>query len=108
MVALSYTVNTPSSFWTLAYVVGANLTPLHSIDFSAATSGFKVPYLIPGTIFSAAGTALPTCAAALKGAETVVSDATTPTYMGAYASGGTITTAVICSFNGTTYAWLTH
>ena len=108
VVALSNTVNTPTSIWTLAYVDGANLTPLHSIDFSAATSGFKVPYLIPGTIFSAAGTALPTCAAALKGAETVVSDATTPTYMGAYASGGTITTAVICSFNGTTYAWLTH
>ena len=38
----------------------------------------------------------------------VVSDATSPTYMGAYASGGGITGAVICSYNGTTYSWLTH
>ena len=62
----------------------------------------------PTTIYSAAGTALPACASGIVGTEAVVSDATSPSYMGAYTSGGTITTAVICSYNGTTYSWLTH
>lgn len=62
----------------------------------------------PLTIYSAAGTALPTCTTALKGSTATVSDATAPTYMGAYTSGGGITTAVICSFNGTTSSWLTQ
>jgi hypothetical protein len=64
--------------------------------------------IIPGTIYSASGTPLPSASSALKGSHAVVSDATTPTYMGAYVSGGNITAAVICSFDGTTYAWLTH
>jgi hypothetical protein len=58
--------------------------------------------------YSAAGTPLPTCASGIKGQNAVVSDATSPTYMGAYTSGGAITAAVICSYNGTTYFWLTH
>ena len=62
----------------------------------------------PTTIYSAAGTALPTCASGIKGRQAVVSDATTPLYMTAYTSGGGITAAVICSYNGTTYSWLTH
>ena len=61
-----------------------------------------------GTLYSAAGTALPTCASGTKSERAVVSDATGPTYMGAYTSGGAITAEVICSYNGTTYAWLTH
>jgi hypothetical protein len=64
--------------------------------------------VLPGVLYSAAGTALPTCASGIKGQLAVVSDATSPTYMGAYASGGGITAAVICSYNGTTYSWLTH
>ena len=64
--------------------------------------------LLPNTIYSAAGTALPTCASGIKGAQAVVSDATSPTYMGTYTSGGAITAAVICSYNGTTYSWLTR
>ena len=66
------------------------------------------PGIIPNTIYSAAGTALPACAAGIKGERAVVSDATSPAYMGAYTSGGGITAEVICSYNGTTYAWLTH
>lgn len=61
-----------------------------------------------GTVYSAAGTALPTCGAGIKGSTAIVSDATTPTYMGAYTSGGTITAEVICSYNGSVYSWLTH
>lgn len=72
------------------------------------TGAFTVPAIIPGTIYSAAGTALPSCASGIKGERAVVSDATSPTYMGAYASGGAITAEVICSYNGTTYSWLTH
>jgi hypothetical protein len=63
---------------------------------------------MPGTIYSAAGTALPYCAEIHKGALAVVDDATSPAYMEQYASGGAITAAVICSYNGTTYSWLMH
>lgn len=62
----------------------------------------------PGTIYSAAGVPLPTCSLATKGFREVVSDATNPTYMGAYASGGKVTVEVICSYNGSTYSWVTH
>ena len=64
--------------------------------------------VLPGILYSAAGTALPSCGSGITGATAVVSDATTPLYMVAYSSGGTITAAVICSYNGSTYAWLTH
>jgi hypothetical protein len=58
--------------------------------------------------YSATGTPLPTCASNITGQTAVVSDAISPTYMGAYTSRGAITAAVICSYNGTTYSWLTH
>ena len=60
--------------------------------------------------YSAAGNPLPTASAALLGAQAVVSDATLPTYMGVYTSGGTIYAAVICSTldGGSTYGWYTH
>jgi hypothetical protein len=63
---------------------------------------------LPGTIHSAAGTPLPACGSSSKGEEEVVSDAAGPAYMAPYASGGTITAAVICSYNGKSYSWLTH
>jgi hypothetical protein len=59
-------------------------------------------------LYSAAGTPLPSCASGIQGEQAVVSDATSPTYMAAYTSGGGITAAVICSYNGSTYSWLTH
>jgi hypothetical protein len=54
--------------------------------------------------FSAAGTALPTCNTAAKGSEAVVSDATSPTYLGAYASGGSVFAPVLCNGSG----WITY
>jgi hypothetical protein len=77
--------------------------PVNGTVGVAQASFFK-----PSTLYSAAGTPLPTCNSSIQGETTVVSDATSPTYMGAYSSGGGITTAVICSYNGSTYAWLTH
>lgn len=47
---------------------------------------------------------LPACAAAQKGAQRMVSDATTPTYNGVLTGGSTVVTTVFC--NGT--AWLSH
>jgi hypothetical protein len=68
-----------------------------------------VSLLTPLTFYSAAGTALPSCDATHKGAKATVDDATSPVlYMTAYVSGGTITADVICSYNGSTYAWLMH
>jgi len=72
------------------------------------TGSLAVAVIVPGIIYSAAGTALPSCGSSIKGARAVVSDATSPTYMGTYTSGGGITVGVICSFNGSTYSWLTH
>ncbi|HEX5426673.1 MAG TPA: right-handed parallel beta-helix repeat-containing protein [Candidatus Acidoferrales bacterium] len=57
-----------------------------------------------GVIYSAAGTALPSCAAGNKGQEAVVSDATSPTYLGAYTSGGAVVTPVMCNGSG----WVTY
>lgn len=57
----------------------------------------------PAVIYSAAGTPLPAASNALKGAVAVVSDATTPTYLGAYVSGGAVLAQVICTGSG----WVT-
>lgn len=73
-----------------------------------SNGSIKAAIYLPGILYSAAGTALPTCNSGERGATAVVSDATTPTYMGSYTSGGAVTAAVICSYNGTTYSWLTH
>jgi hypothetical protein len=56
------------------------------------------------TIYSATGTALPTCGASAKGLQATVSDAASPTYLGTYTSGGSTLTPVIC--NGA--AWVTY
>ena len=83
-------------------------------DYTATWGNESITYhyfhgaIIPTLLYSAGGTPLPTCAAGNVGASTTVSDANTPTYMGAYTSGGTITAAVICSYSGSAYAWRTH
>ena len=59
---------------------------------------------IPATIYSAAGTALPSCASGINGATAIVSDATLPTYLAAYTSGGAVVAPVMC--NGT--IWVTY
>lgn len=59
---------------------------------------------LPITIYSAAGTAIPTCTSALNGQKQTVSDATSPTFLGTYTSGGTVTAPVVC--NGSN--WITY
>lgn len=49
------------------------------------------------TVFSAAGTALPSCVTSLKGATAMVSDATSPTFLGSYTSGGSTFSPVVCT-----------
>jgi hypothetical protein len=60
--------------------------------------------LVSAGLYSAAGVALPTCAAGIKGAQAVVSDATAPTYNANYTSGGAVVAHVVC--NGTN--WVTQ
>ena len=59
--------------------------------------------VIPDTIYSAAGTPLPAASMELLGAKAVVSDATLPTFLSPYVSGGTVAATVLC--NGT--QWVT-
>lgn len=66
---------------------------------------------LPSILYSVAGTPLPTPSSALKGAIAVVSDASSPTYMGIYVGGGLFTCQVICSYDPLssppTFTWLT-
>jgi len=76
-------------------------------------SHLTASYVLPYTIYSVAlGNPLPSPGPTLQGAQAVVSDATAPTYMAPYVSGGTVTCAVICSYDGAAsppiYQWLTH
>jgi len=86
---------TGSTDWAI-YIAGGN----NNLGPNQTTSGITIPY----TIYSAAGTALPSCTSGLKGARTVVSDATGPTYLANYASGGAVVAPVMC--NGTN--WVTY
>lgn len=52
--------------------------------------------LVPTTIYAAAGTPLPAAGAGLKGAQAVVSDATLPTFLSPYVSGGAVVASVLC------------
>jgi hypothetical protein len=62
----------------------------------------SVPAQIPEIIYSAAGTPLPP-SLQIPGLITRVSDATSPTYLGAYVSGGSVMCSVM--WNGTN--WVT-
>jgi hypothetical protein len=76
---------------------------------SGSTLGvIEAAAFLPGILYSAAGTPVPTCASGIKGLTAVVGDATSPTYMGTYTSGGGVTVPVVCSYNGSAYAWLTN
>lgn len=80
---------------------GVQVTPTSAFAILANSSAGLTQHLV---VFSAAGTPVPTCAAGLKGAEGTVSDATAPTYLGTYTSGGAVVAPVTC--NGTT--WVTY
>lgn len=77
---------------------------------AGATGTLAYAVQAPGILYSSAGTPVPTCGSGTKGYNYIVSDATTPTYMGTYTPTATngVTTEVICSFNGTTYSLFTH
>lgn len=93
--------NTASSAafqWDSAGVIGVNNG--QQTSQGGTYKDLKIAKLQAGILFSAAGTALPTCVAGLKGTEATVSDATTPTYGGAYTSGGGVTAKVICDGAG--------
>jgi hypothetical protein len=90
------------------YTVGVTNTAAGAWSLGNGTSGdysgsLKLAIVQPGKLYSAAGTALPTCNAALEGARATVSDATSPTYLGTYASGGAVVSGAFC--NGST--WVT-
>lgn len=74
----------------------------------ASITQLMVKLTQPSQIYSAAGTALPTCGSTVNGEQAIVSDALTPAFMSVYTSGGTTTASVICSYNGTVYNWLIH
>jgi hypothetical protein len=71
----------------------------------SAAAGITIS-LIPvntGTLYSAAGTALPACSSTNKNQRETVTDATAPTFLGTYTSGGAVFAPVVC--NGTN--WVT-
>lgn len=75
-------------------------------DLTSVTVPIKIgPLTQPLLLYSAAGTALPAAASVPAGTEATVSDATLPTYMGAYVSGGAVVCKVIS--DGATN-WFTH
>lgn len=67
------------------------------VQVTPANTGTMMSALFaPSVLFSAAGTALPACAAGTNGYTAIVSDNTAPTYRSAYVSGGAIVTRMIC------------
>jgi hypothetical protein len=84
-------------------VLGFSLVYLSTLSKSDSVIGGFGPVTVQGP-YSAAGTALPTCNASLKGALYYVSDATSPTYGGTYTSGGAVYALAFC--NGS--AWSMH
>ncbi len=92
----AYGGGSPGTGGVTFYSGGSSPTLVATIDAKGA--------YVPGVLYSAAGTALPTCNSGEEGAHLTVSDATTPTYLGTYASGGAVVADVLC--NGTN--WVTH
>jgi hypothetical protein len=96
----------------IEFVTAASSCTGSFVNIEAATvvgeTAVQAPLFQALTLYSAAGTALPTCNSGAQGERAVVSDAASPTYMGTYTSGANVTAEVICSYNGTTYSWLTH
>jgi len=101
----------PSTFFDTGSATGTTLpfsAPSIGLGASPPTACGANAGCIAQSTYSAAGTPLPTCNSSTVDSMMTVSDATSPTYMGAYTSGGAITSAVICSYNGSAYGWKTH
>jgi hypothetical protein len=83
--------------------ISAGVLAVGSGTVGDVSGTIKLAALLPGVIYSAAGTALPSCVSGLKGQQATVSDATAPTYHGAYTSGGAVVSPVYCTGS----SWLT-
>ena len=95
--------------WSWVNTLGTGTNPTSTLTLAHAGSNGTVNVAYPGligpvTLYSAAGTALPSCTSALKGQEAVVSDASVATFLGTYSSGGSTVSPVLC--NGTN--WVTY
>ncbi len=84
--------------FTAASVIGNSAIDdgVTTVGVVTSTKPVAAPYLQAKTIYSAAGTPLPAASVALKGARATVSDATTPTFLATYASGGAVIAPVFC------------
>ena len=71
---------------------------------AATADPIAVPDIQATILYEASGTTLPSCTTSLKGDRRVVSDATSPTFLGTYASGGSVVVPVEC--NGSN--WVTY
>lgn len=100
---VNYTVCDKQNSKAVVYIP-SNTMP--ALSYGGNSAGPVLGSLVTfGTVYSAAGTALPTCDATHSvNAIALVSDATTPTYLGAYTSGGAVKAPVLC--NGT--GWVTY
>jgi hypothetical protein len=78
-------------------------------NFSVNSTNGNLTYALwtPGIVYSAAGTALPACNGSTTpyGTSAVVSDATAPTYRGAYTSGSNQYARVMCNSSN---SWITN
>lgn len=85
---------------------GATANCANCVSLGRASDTVELPggMILPNLIYSAAGTPVPTCNSGAKGLRAEVSDATSPTFLGAYTSGGAVLSPVVC--NGT--GWVTY
>jgi hypothetical protein len=98
------TSNKTGTFWLGGFTYSL-VVPL-TVGADLVATG---PYAVGASLlYNAAANPLPTCNAGANGQKFTVSDATTPTYFGAYTSGGAITAPVVCSYSGSAYSWKTY
>jgi lysophospholipase L1-like esterase len=96
----------PNGVFSNATYYNADGTHLTGTGYSLVATYFStaINSLTFPAIYSATGTPVGTCVAANNGQLKVVSDATLPTFLGTYMSGGSVTSPVIC--NGSN--WVTY
>ena len=89
-----------------AFTAPAMAQPCTSCAVTGGDIGKWVPQMSSGTVITTPVLTanLPTCSAALKGASSAVTDATSPTFNATLTGGGAVFTPVIC--NGTN--WVTN
>jgi len=98
---------TPGGVPPAGYELLTGNSATHTLICTTSTNTSCLPG-VSNVLYSAAGTPLPTCASAYSGVSLVVNDATTPTYMGTYVSGGAVEVSVICTLVSGTYSWKTN